>query len=641
MTMHITSNSQKNSRKLYVRMYYSWPFRLMVFGVLIATLSIGGLILSRSKESRAAGLNIQYGIVTGSDTVGGTNGGASLGMHLARFYEKDRNSPASAWDSEVLNAVKKNIEPIILIDDDNMGRTTDSGSAPSAVASRFGPGGTFWQPGQPGYGYGQYAPRWLEWGNETSYGYSPKPGLESGDEYGISAKAAAQAMRSANPQMGLIIQGDSGGAGGTRWFDLMFGAVPDINSWVAGWSVHPYGPGTSKMDDMVSELSRKGAGNALIFITEDGPSTDNGAYLSPDNYGWSRNLTYSGAGTAIQDKLNLIKSKSYASRIRTYMQFQAFDQKPSGTGQREHYFGVYKNDGTEKTGYTSIVKNLASQNPRDNLSTSPTPVTTAPTPTSYNFTISGQTMLWNSVPGASQYKVYLADTKTYINLPSNTKSYTVPAPASGAQRQVGWTWYDGQDHWVAEQIVYFGSNNSSGSTNTNPTPTPTNNPNVPEVIVTRPSDPLPLISVPNSGDSSSVPIPQGTPKDKNGQIIGDFNGDGLNDIVFDLNKDGSINPKNEIIVDGKTEPNLTNKNLPTINVSQYRNNSLASTPLSKKSSNNDTINIKAGPLPEAQIPKKIAYSFVLYQGMVIAGLGSYFANKRWGLIAIFRARIGV
>ena len=58
MPKAILSNSQLSSKKLYVRMYYSWPFRLMVFGILIGTLSLGGLILSRSKDSKAAPVTI-------------------------------------------------------------------------------------------------------------------------------------------------------------------------------------------------------------------------------------------------------------------------------------------------------------------------------------------------------------------------------------------------------------------------------------------------------------------------------------------------------------------------------------------------------------------------------------------------------
>lgn len=54
MSPQIKSYNQKDSKQLYVRMYYSWPFRLMVFGILIGTLSLGGLILTKSKDSKAA-----------------------------------------------------------------------------------------------------------------------------------------------------------------------------------------------------------------------------------------------------------------------------------------------------------------------------------------------------------------------------------------------------------------------------------------------------------------------------------------------------------------------------------------------------------------------------------------------------------
>lgn len=423
--------------------------RVILFAALIAIASgaAGLAILQKSNDANAATLGMQYGIVTGGDTNRGVDGAASLGINLARFYEIERIDSPSILDSQVLNAVTKGVEPLLLVDDDNMGRTAEAGNA-GEIAARFGPGGTFWQNGQPGAGYGQFAPRWLEWGNETSYSYSPKPGLEGGDEYAFSAMSAAQAMRTANPNMGLIIQGEDGDSGSTRWLDLVFTATPDINSWVAGWTVHPYGPTTARMDRMVTLLSQKGVASAPIFITEDGLATDNGNTLS-NNYGWPTNMTYDQASASINQKVAGIKSKSYASRVRTYIQYQAHDQRATGlTTEREHYFGILKSDGTDKGTYTSTVRTLASENPRDG--------TIVLNPNTYaNFTISGQTMNWPTIPYITSYKVYLADTKTYITLPPNITSYTVPPPATGTQRKVAWTWYDGKDHWQPQQTVNF------------------------------------------------------------------------------------------------------------------------------------------------------------------------------------------
>ena len=39
-----------------------------------------------------------------------------------------------------------------------------------------------------------------------------------------------------------------------------------------------------------------------------------------------------------------------ASRLRLFTYYQGHDQQASGSGQREHYFGVMKSDGSAKGG---------------------------------------------------------------------------------------------------------------------------------------------------------------------------------------------------------------------------------------------------------------------------------------------------
>jgi len=52
-----------------------------------------------------------------------------------------------------------------------------------------------------------------------------------------------------------------------------------------------------------------------------------------------------------------------ASRLRLFTYFQGHDQQASGTGQREHYFGVMKSDGSPKGGLTTAVIAQADAHP--------------------------------------------------------------------------------------------------------------------------------------------------------------------------------------------------------------------------------------------------------------------------------------
>jgi len=52
-----------------------------------------------------------------------------------------------------------------------------------------------------------------------------------------------------------------------------------------------------------------------------------------------------------------------ASRLRLFTYFQGHDQQPSGTGQREHYFGVVRNNGTDKGALTATLRVIADAHP--------------------------------------------------------------------------------------------------------------------------------------------------------------------------------------------------------------------------------------------------------------------------------------
>src|SRR5919198_2811435 len=106
-------------------------------------------------------------------------------------------------------------------------------------AKAFGPGGTFWQ----GRADGALAVRYIEFGNETNEGYqfggvsSGSSYLSRAQSYALRAKDAVDAINAANPNVGLLVQGDNGGCGCSQWLDGMFTARPGLKKRIAGWAL--------------------------------------------------------------------------------------------------------------------------------------------------------------------------------------------------------------------------------------------------------------------------------------------------------------------------------------------------------------------------------------------------------------------
>ncbi len=305
--------------------------------------------------------SFQLGSVAGGAESLGLTTAQSVGIKLVRSHDKSYNVTPSSLDSLFLSSAQKGIELILLVGFD---AAPPDGGTMGDVAARFGPGGTFWQTGQPGAGYGQYAMRYIEWGNENSYTYGAKPGPAGGTAYANSFKSLYDRVKAKNPNVKLLAQGDDGGTGSSQWSDLMFSAQPNMKTMVDCWVVHPYGPpggsGVAKLDRMVATLANKGVSSTVpICITEDGISSDNGRCLN-NNYNWPLCMTYDQAGIGIKDKVNSLRAKSYGSRILTYIIYKGNDNKaPGTTSEREDYFGIKTNTSANKGGYTTAIFDLA------------------------------------------------------------------------------------------------------------------------------------------------------------------------------------------------------------------------------------------------------------------------------------------
>ena len=231
-------------------------------------------------------------------------------------------------------------------------------------AREFGPGGRFWS----GRSDGHLAVRQIEFGNETSYGYQygdnyDKPSYsERAREYALRFRDAHEAIRAANPGVGLLAQGEDANTGSLNWVNGMFNAVPDLASRVAGWTIHPYGPRTRwepRIDRMIEQLRSRGVDRTRlpIWITEWGLSSDDGRCLS-DNYYWNRCMTFAQAATALTTSVADMRAR-YGARLRALFVYQARDQyRPGYSTNREHYFGALRNDLSDKGPYSAAVRTL-------------------------------------------------------------------------------------------------------------------------------------------------------------------------------------------------------------------------------------------------------------------------------------------
>ncbi len=298
----------------------------------------------------------QMGIVAGSAHQYELRFLQALGARTARI-EFGVGSSAASLASDVDAYARAGIRPLLLAT--FYGRVPSTAEAQNLAtwAKAYGPGGTFWQ----GKSYpANTAVTDIEFGNETSYSYQFSDfslGTYSAraQSYAQRARDAANAIRAANPRVGLLAIGDNA-VNQTAWVTNMLKAVPNLDDLVAGWTVHPYGPSwASRLDSTINSAKSLGARDLPIWITEWGISSDNGRCLS-DNYGFDKCITYSGAATALHSALAGLQSR-FGSRLGAFFLYQAHDQYASGTRTgREAYFGALQSNGATKGAYTSEVK---------------------------------------------------------------------------------------------------------------------------------------------------------------------------------------------------------------------------------------------------------------------------------------------
>ncbi|MBJ7518938.1 MAG: hypothetical protein JHC84_04505 [Solirubrobacteraceae bacterium] len=189
----------------------------------------------------------------------------------------------------------------------------------------------------------------IEFGNETGFAYHRTN--RRGGEYARRCKQASQIIRSANRRVKILCQADDGNTG-DGWIADMFKAVPNLDKYVDGWVIHPYGNTfRQKIANYVRQLKAAGASSKTpIDITEFGLASANGRTLDT-NYGFPRNLTYSQASALLRRSVQSMR-KQLKSRLRMVVLYRARDGAPVGaTPDREEYFGFVNHLGELKGPY--------------------------------------------------------------------------------------------------------------------------------------------------------------------------------------------------------------------------------------------------------------------------------------------------
>lgn len=228
-------------------------------------------------------------------------------------------------------------------------------------ARAFGPGGTFWA----SHAGGQLAIAAIEFGNETaSEGqYDDRPGEASfqarAEIYALRFREAAEAIAASGVHVGLLAQ-DEDTSG--DWIDAMYKAVPDLTSYVAGWTIHPYGGeqyNRERLDALIAQTAEHGASAIPVDVTEWGVSTDNGDCVN-FNEGFNLCMSYAEAAQILKSTVAWIKAL-LGNRLGDFFLYQVRDQRPAGSGSNcQYFYGVLQHELQPKGAYTAAAQALLS-----------------------------------------------------------------------------------------------------------------------------------------------------------------------------------------------------------------------------------------------------------------------------------------
>lgn len=275
-----------------------------------------------------------------------------LGIHNMR-EDFVRSGPGTfdqaKWDRIFTGAAQRQITILPLFTNASDYR---DGAFVAAAVARYAPGGTFWRD-HPELDP-HYAPVFWEVGNEPYYKG------ETAQGYARDFRAAVVAGRSANPNAKFLVAAyvdwlDRAAGRWTPWVDSLYEAVPDLNAYADGWTLHPYPDGrdpllwTPSTSDwnyqyqqflrIHDEFAAHGAGALPMWITEIGWTTTGKDSVSADEQ-----------ARFMLEAADLLKGLPWAKALFYY---QLQDGGPAD-GDPEHGYGVLAANGSPKPAYSAL-----------------------------------------------------------------------------------------------------------------------------------------------------------------------------------------------------------------------------------------------------------------------------------------------
>ncbi len=304
--------------------------------------------------------NFQPGLNSGTNMNEDLQGAALLGAKLVRVGWSIATTPKE-MQPVIAGYAAKGIRVLPLAEFYETMPSPTEAQALASWAKAYGPGGTFWA----SRGDGQLAIQAIEFGNETASG--AQYGVHAGETayttlartYAVRLREAAAAIGASGVRVGLYAQDDDQTG---DWINGMYSAVPNLTSFVAGWTIHPYGGEQYNRDrfaELQAQTSAHGASAIPIEITEWGVTTDNGHCLE-FNEGLNPCMSYEEAAQTLKADVAWV-TKLLGGRLQDFLLYQVRDQQPTGKDTNwQDYFGALQHQLQPKGAYTTAVQSLLS-----------------------------------------------------------------------------------------------------------------------------------------------------------------------------------------------------------------------------------------------------------------------------------------
>jgi len=282
-----------------------------------------------------------------------------LGAPVTRMYF-DPKKPITFMDQHVILAVRDvrtRVHALIGVNRPDGVSAAAYAAYAVQVVQRFGRGGSFWRE-NPGMNEA-FAVTTVELMNE--------PYLGRGASASAYAKFITPALKALKGKGVQVIVGVRNYASvkGSKWFLTLYKVIPKLNTYIAGFAVHPYYNGhapnekkfTAKrpfsvLDSLRKMMNCNCAKNKGIYVTEYGGST---APNAPRKEG----ITEAAQAAHLKAFFKAVVANKYGWNVKMFLSYTLLDWPMDKGGNdpanREAHFGIIRPDGaTPKPAYWAV-----------------------------------------------------------------------------------------------------------------------------------------------------------------------------------------------------------------------------------------------------------------------------------------------